>query len=155
MEGPAPRSRDGAAGDGGIVADDIGKALTGDQLKPGRLDSRIKNPLERWKRHQNYGVYDSIMRFLLTYEKSLYRLYTQFLGETKFVFQIDVTLLGHLNGNNDRVFHPRTVSGNVGNIGFWQSGDVYPNLWHFSEIRNMRGVFHGILLGNSRKPIYS
>ena len=30
MEGPAPGSRDGAAGDGGIVADDIGKALTGD-----------------------------------------------------------------------------------------------------------------------------
>jgi len=50
MEGPAPRSRDGAAGDGGIVADDIEKALTGDQLKPGRLDSRIKKSIGKMKK---------------------------------------------------------------------------------------------------------
>ena len=42
MEGPAPGRRDGAAGEGGIVADDIGKALTGDQLKPGKTRRDIE-----------------------------------------------------------------------------------------------------------------
>ena len=40
MEGPAPGAGGGAAGDGRVVADDIG-ALTGDQLKPWLLRKSV------------------------------------------------------------------------------------------------------------------